>query len=68
MAKHKTRKDRRKKKTGGKSVSRLCQNNGSCVYCKTNRTYKNLKREQAAINQLDDISVVDIIKTIKTVD
>ena len=40
----KTRKDFRNKKTGGKSYSKHCQNNGICEYCRSNRLYKNTKR------------------------
>ena len=37
---------KRQKKTGGKSVSHQCKNNGECYYCTKNRTYKNLKNEK----------------------
>lgn len=42
----KTRKDKRKPKTGAKAVSSRCRNNGTCQYCLSNRTHKNIKREQ----------------------
>lgn len=42
--KYKTRKDKRNKKTGGKSISSRCQNNGDCPYCTSNRTIKTIKR------------------------
>lgn len=41
---HLTRKDRRKKLTGGKAVDNHCRNNGVCPVCTSNRTYKNQKR------------------------
>ena len=44
--KNSTRKDWRKNKTGGKSVSHSCRNNGNCNYCTSNRIYKNKKRFQ----------------------
>lgn len=42
-----TRKDFRNPKRGAKLISSHCQNNGTCDYCRSNRTYKNLKRIQS---------------------
>lgn len=44
---HKTRKDKRRSTTGAKSVSRSCRNHGSCPWCKNNRQYKNIKRDES---------------------
>jgi len=35
----------KKSYTGAKRVSKQCRNNGTCSYCKGNRTYKNKKKE-----------------------
>ncbi len=37
-----------------KSISQSCRNNGSCPYCKKNRTHKNDKREFAKEQELRD--------------
>jgi len=34
----------KKKYTGAKAFDKTCRNNGSCPYCKSNRTYKNNKK------------------------
>lgn len=47
--KHKTRKDRRHKITGAKSIDPQCRNHGSCPYRIPNRTIKNKKREELLI-------------------
>ncbi len=53
--KHKTRKDKRKLKTGAKSIDSSCGNNGTCSWCKGNRQYKNIKRKQSFIQRLKDV-------------
>ena len=55
--KHKTRKDWRKNKTGGKSVCYSCRNNGTCRYCNTSRLYKNLKREVSSLYQICQLDI-----------
>jgi len=55
--KYKTRKDRRKNKTGAKSVCHSCRNNGTCRYCTTSRLYKNLKREKSSLYQLSQLDL-----------
>jgi hypothetical protein len=47
--KHRTRKDKRRPVTGAKSIDPDCKNNGKCPACLTNRTIKNIKREESAI-------------------
>lgn len=42
-----TRKDRRKKLTGGKAVDAECRNNGKCPACRMNRTIKTKRREDS---------------------
>lgn len=41
-------KEKRKKYYGAKRVDKSCRNNGSCPYCKENRTYRSrrLKEEE----------------------
>lgn len=38
-------KEKRKPLRGAKAVSHRCKNNGTCSWCKGNRTYKNEKRK-----------------------
>lgn len=47
--KYRTRKDRRHKLTGAKSIDSSCRNHGSCPCCLSNRTLKNKKREALLI-------------------
>lgn len=44
MGKFLTRKDKKRKLTGAKSIDPGCRNHGICFYCISNRTYKNQKR------------------------
>lgn len=44
-------KERRKPYRGAKAVDSTCCNHGGCPYCERNRTYKNEKRLQAALEQ-----------------
>lgn len=44
-------KERRKPYRGAKAVDSTCRNHGSCSYCQNNRSYKNMKRLQAALEQ-----------------
>lgn len=42
----KSGKEKRKPYRGSKVFDCSCRNNGSCSWCKSNRTHKNKKREQ----------------------
>jgi len=53
MAKHKTRKDRRKDYTGSKVFDSSCRCNGGCPWCKGNRTYQDSRERAAADEQID---------------
>lgn len=44
-------KEKRKPYKGAKSVDAQCRNHGSCSHCMSNRTYKNMKRLQSALDQ-----------------
>jgi hypothetical protein len=46
------RKDYRKPYRGSKRVDPTCRNGGSCSWCRGNRTYRNVKREMAALEEL----------------
>lgn len=49
----------KQKKTGGKAVSRHCQNHGSCNYCYSNRlihTLKELDRTNSILNEQKTLS------------
>lgn len=37
-------KEHRKQYRGAKAVDSTCRNNGSCAFCRENRTFKNRKR------------------------
>ena len=37
---------------GSKAIDCTCRNHGSCDWCRENREYKNLKREENMKNQL----------------
>ena len=39
-------KEHRKKYRGAKSVDSTCRNHGSCLYCKENRTHKDMKLKE----------------------
>jgi hypothetical protein len=45
-------KEHRKPYYGAKAIDPSCRNHGSCDYCKGNRLYKNLKREQKMLDKL----------------
>lgn len=48
-------KEKRKIYRGSKAIDRSCRNHGSCEFCKENRLYKNLKREQKMLDKLKEI-------------
>lgn len=37
-----------------KAIDRTCRNHGSCEWCKSNRTYKNDKRELRIIQEIGE--------------
>ena len=45
-------KEYRKPYIGSKAIDCTCRNHGSCDWCRENREYKNLKREERIKNQL----------------
>ena len=46
--------EKRKPYRKGKAVSASCRNNGSCAYCRSNRTVKNQKLEAKAKEELKE--------------
>ena len=48
-------KEHRKLYYGSKDFAKSCRNHGGCPWCEENRRYKNLKREQKAMSQLEDL-------------
>ena len=46
------RKDQRRAYTGSKRFDRSCRNNGSCGYCKGNRTHQARKAEEKAKQEM----------------
>jgi len=52
MAKYKTRKDRRKDRTGAAAFDTSCQCHGGCPWCEGNRTYQDRRERQAADDEL----------------
>lgn len=42
----------KKKSTGAKAISHACRNNGSCDYCKDNRTFFDRRHRVAAENDI----------------
>lgn len=52
---YRTRKDRRKSPTGGKSVDKTCRNHGSCKWCMNNRQYKHIKKYQSFQDKINEI-------------
>ena len=47
-------KEHRKPYKGSKAVDRTCRNHGSCDWCRENRTYQQLKAEEAAEDAIED--------------
>lgn len=45
-------KEHRKPYNYAKSIDKSCRNHGSCPWCKGNREYCNLKREESAEEQM----------------
>lgn len=60
-------KEHRKPYHGSKDFDHTCRNHGGCSWCEENRKYKNLKREQKAMAQLEELMKenVDVLKRLK---
>ena len=60
-------KEHRKPYYGSKDFDRTCRNHGGCPWCEENRKYKNLKREQKAMAQLEELMKenTDVLKRLK---
>jgi ferredoxin len=52
-------KNKRSNLTGGKSISSSCRNNGSCKWCRNNRTISILKNEDKIRESMLDMTLVD---------
>lgn len=50
----KHKKEHRKPYYGAKTIDCTCRNHGTCPWCKENRLYKNIKREQIMLDKLKD--------------
>ena len=65
------KKEHRKEYRGAKSIDRTCRNHGGrhkgaanqCLYCLGNRLYKNNKREQKALEELNESNFETKVKT-----
>lgn len=49
------KKEYRKPYRGSKAIDCTCRNHGACVWCRENRTIKNIKRFQSALDKLNDL-------------
>lgn len=49
-------KEHRKQYRGSKAFDCTCRNNGSCEWCRMNRTIKNIKRLNSMLDKLDEMS------------
>ena len=60
-------KEHRKPYYGSKNFDKSCRNHGGCPWCEENRKYKNLKREQEAMAQLEELMKenIDVLKRLK---
>lgn len=47
-------KEHRKPYRGGKAIDKTCRNHGGCPACLSNRAYSDIKRKQAADDQLKE--------------
>lgn len=48
------KKEHRKPYYGAKAIDCTCRNHGTCLWCKENRLYKNIKREQIILDKLKE--------------
>lgn len=51
----KSGKEYRKEYRGSKAIDCTCRNHGSCVWCRMNRTVKNIKRFNSILDKLEDM-------------
>lgn len=51
----------KQKKTGGKSMTYSCRNNGTCLWCTRNRTISTLRRMGNVRLQMKEFEFVDEI-------
>lgn len=60
-------KEKRKPYYGSKKFDPACRNHGSCAWCEENRKYKDIKREQKAMTQLEELMKenADVLKRLK---
>jgi len=47
-------KEHRRSYMGSKAISKTCRNHGSCPWCKENRTYKYMKKNQAILDKMKE--------------
>lgn len=47
-------KEKRKPYYGGKAIDKTCRNHGSCEWCRGNREYRNLKKDDAIRSRIKD--------------
>lgn len=52
-------KEKRKPYRGAAAWDSHCRPNGSCGYCRNNRSHKNKKRECSCKQELDDLYSID---------
>ncbi len=48
-------KEKRKPYRGAKAVDRSCRNHGDCDWSKSDRLYKNMKRNESMIDKMKDL-------------
>lgn len=51
----KSGKEHRKEYRGSKAFDKTCRCNGSCEWCRENRTIKNIKRLESMLDKLEEI-------------
>lgn len=49
-------KEKRKEYIGAKAIDCTCRNHGSCEWCKRNRLYQQMKKEESAKQALEEMS------------
>ena len=50
----KSGKEHRKPYRGGKAIAKTCRNHGSCSWCKGNRKYKYIKKNQKILDKFKE--------------
>lgn len=48
------KKEHRKPYKGAKAIDKTCRNHGGCDWCKANRMYANIKREQSIESEMKE--------------